>query len=245
MGEEIYYIEKEKIFDGKFLLSGDEGKHCLKVKRNQIGDRILLTDGEGKEYEGKILRRNPKRDEVFGEILRVRERPRELEFDLDLAFAPLKNRDLTFLIEKASELGVRGFIPVKTERTVASFKRERLEKVARQGIKTALGTVIPKFYPLVPFFSFLSSLSGYSIALLGYEKEEEKFLSDILPFSPREGRILLIIGPEGGFSDEEIEVAKREGILTFSLGKRRLAAGTAALSALSIIIELKMRRGGE
>ncbi|MEO0115908.1 MAG: 16S rRNA (uracil(1498)-N(3))-methyltransferase [candidate division WOR-3 bacterium] len=246
MGEEIYLVKRENISEKKFLLLGEEARHCFKVKRNERDDLILLTDGEGKEYKGKINEVNPRANSVAGEVLEVREGSRELPVPIHLAFAPIKRRDLTFLIEKATELGVRGFIPIKTERSFLYFKKERFEKVAQRGMKTALGTFLPQFYPLINFDSLIALVKDYSLALLAYEKEEERFLFDI-PWDRGEGKILLIVGPEGGFADWEVARAKKEGVLTFSLGKRRLATGTAALSALSIISEcLRIkRRGGD
>ncbi|MEO0102440.1 MAG: RsmE family RNA methyltransferase [candidate division WOR-3 bacterium] len=236
MSEEIYLVEKENISGKRFSLFGEEAKHCFKVKRNRQNDLILLTNGEGKEYQGKIKVVNRKTGSVIGEILEMREGPRELPVEIHLAFAAVKKRDLTFFIEKAAELGVRGFIPIKTERSLPSFKAGRFEKVAKKGMKTALGTFLPKFYPLINFDSLIALLKDYSLALLAYEKEEERFLFDI-PWNKGQKKVLLIVGPEGGFTDWEIERAKKEGVLTFSLGKRRLSSGTAVISALSLIIE--------
>lgn len=236
MSEEIYLVKKENISGKRFFLFGEEAKHCFKVKRNRRNDLVLLTNGEGKEYKGEIKVVNRKAGSVIGEILEMREGPRELPVEIHLAFASVKKRDLTFLIEKAAELGVRGFIPIKTERSLPFIKIERFEKVAKKGMKTALGTFLPKFYPPIPFTTLLSLVKEYSLTLLGYEKEEKRFLADI-PFVRSDKKIMVIIGPEGGFSEMEIEKAKEEGVLTFSLGKRRLSSGTAVIGALSLIIE--------
>jgi 16S rRNA (uracil1498-N3)-methyltransferase len=246
MSEEIYLIKPENISNGRFILSGEEARHCFKVKRNRIADLILLTDGQGNEYKGRITSIDPKHLSVAGEILEMTKGRRELPEAIYLAFALVKSRDLSFLIEKATELGVRGFIPLQTERSLTSFRKERWERIALRGMKTALGTILPRFYPLTPFPSLISSVEDYSLALLGYEKEEARFLSDI-PFPRNDGKILVIVGPEGGFTEEEIVLARKGGVLTFSLGKRRLATGTAVLAILSIIIEYlrTKRRGGE
>ncbi len=233
---EMYFAQSQDIQGRRFLLQGDEARHCFRVMRNQIGDEILLTDGEGREYRAQITKINQRSGVVEGEILEIKEGTRELKREIYLAFAPIKSRDLNFMIEKATELGVRGFIPIKTERQVANFQERRAQKVAIRGIKTALGSFLPKFFPPIPFSGLLSSVRDYSLALLAYEREEARYLKDIFANANYGKRILLIIGPEGGFSPSEVEEARTSGILTFSLGKRRLASGTAALCALSLII---------
>ncbi len=243
MTQEIYFVRTQDIKGRRFFLNGQEAKHCFKVMRNRIGDCILLTDGKGKEYSAKITKINQRSSSLEGEILEIREGGRELKTEIYLAFAPIKSRDLTFLIEKATELGVRGFIPVKTERTVANFRKERLERVAIEGLKRGIGTILPQFSPITPFASLLSSVKDYSLSLLGYENEEDVFLKDLLGNIPVVRKVLVIIGPEGGFTPYEVEQAKERGVLTFSLGKRRLSAGTAALAALAIIIEETRKSG--
>jgi 16S rRNA (uracil1498-N3)-methyltransferase len=134
------------------------------------------------------------------------------------------------------ELGIRIFQPVYFKNTVAQIgenKLKRLTKVAISSLKTSAGTILPQISKPLFFQDLTKAFSLYDEVLLAYENSETK-LSTIL--NKKAKKILLIIGPEGGFTEEEIKMATQKGAKLFSLGKRRLRSETAAIVAISLLL---------
>ncbi len=233
MRRELYYTRGESIKRGNFLLTDEEAHHCIKVMRHKTGDVILATDGTGMEYRGII--KKVTNSYVECEILGMKRKPREPLLEIHLAFGILKAPRTELLIEKATELGVYEFIPLVTDNTVVEWeeplrKIKRLERIALASVKQSLRSFIPVIREPQKFAEVLSEVPSYDEAFLADEEGER-----LRERSRRVRKVILFIGPEGGFSEDEKEMARKKGVKFFSLGERRLRAETAGIVAISNI----------
>ena len=209
-------------------LPEEEAGHCLRVLRLSIGDEIMLTDGKGCFYKAVISAASGKRCQV-----KVTETiPQEKGWNgwLHIAMAPTKNMDRTeWFAEKATEIGFDEltFLNCRfSERKV--IKTERIEKILVSAIKQSLKARLPKLNEMIEFDQFIrQEFKGQKFIAHCYEGEKP-LLKNVL--KPGEDALVLI-GPEGDFSEEEVKKAIERGFVPISLGKSRLRTETAALVA--------------
>ena len=213
-------------------LPEEEAQHCTRVLRLGVGDEITLTDGKGKFYKAEITVAGNKRclvtvkETVFQEPLRP--------CHLHIAMAPTKNMDRNeWFAEKATEIGLDEltFLNCRfSERRV--IKNERIEKILVSAIKQSLKARLPRLNEMTDFNAFITQdFQGQKFIAHCYEGEKP-LLKDIL--KPGEDAVVLI-GPEGDFSEEEVGKAVEYGFIPISLGKSRLRTETAALVACHTI----------
>lgn len=210
-------------------LPEEEAGHCLRVLRLTVGDEIMLTDGKGCFYRAAISAATGKRCQVkVNEVI-----PQEpfWKGHLLLAMAPTKNMDrIEWFVEKATEIGFDelSFLNCRfSERKV--IKTERIEKIVVSAIKQSLKARKPVVNEMVDFGRFMQrEFAGQKFIAHCYEGEKP-LLKDVL--QPGEDAVVLI-GPEGDFSREEVEKAEAMGFRSISLGKSRLRTETAALVAV-------------
>lgn len=231
---EIYYYPQKLEIGEKIIIKNEEAKHILKVMRHKIGDKIKLTDGYGYEYDFLIT--HTEKEKLIGEVLNKKFLPREPNIAITLASSPLKGENTEIMLAKATELGIRGFLPVYFQNTVVKInenKLKRLKKIAISSLKTSAGTILPQIYKPLTFNELIDNFSSFDLILLAYENSDTK-LASILDRNAK--NILLIIGPEGGFTKEEIKIAEEKGARFFTLGKRRLRSETAGIIATSLVL---------
>ncbi len=228
-----------------FTLSEEESAHAIRVLRMKKGDKIFLTDGKGMFYEAEIISENVKKCEV--KIIRSIEDNSKRNFHLTIAIAPTKNIDrFEFFLEKATEIGCDEIIPIQckhSERMV--IKTERLNKVLISAMKQCLKSQIPKLPELNTFGKFIDAMKNFSgQRFIGHIPEldetefpsknpQGKLLSQSLLRTPNS--VLIAIGPEGGFSEEEVSQAFQNNFSLISLGNSRLRVETAGVVACSIV----------
>lgn len=213
-----------------FLLDEAESKHAVRVLRLGIGDRVHLVDGTGGFYDAEISDANPKR--VVLKIVAVQESYNRRNHRLHIAIAPTKNMDrLEWFLEKATEIGIDEITPLICDRSERKeVKVERLEKVVVAAMKQSLKAYLPQINPPVRFSAFLKGLTA------GEEKRfiahcdvgEKTFLSASVEAGDS---VMILIGPEGDFSPDEIKAALNANFQAISLGASRLRTETAALVA--------------
>jgi len=214
-------------------LGEEESQHCVQVLRAQKGDEIEVTDGKGNLYRCCIV--NPHRKHCEVEI-RAIEQPEALhEGRVHIAIAPTKNIDrLEWFVEKATEMGVDEITPLLcrfSERKVVN--EERLQRVMVAAAKQSLKVTYPELHPLTKLEDFIRQTQADDKLIAhcegGYGENEEKHaLKNCL----KRGRsVVILIGPEGDFSPEEIALALQTGYQPISLGKARLRTETAGLVA--------------
>jgi len=232
--KELFYTPARAVSGGRVIIRGEEAHHIFKVKRHRHGDRILVTDGEGSEY--KVLISSASDSVVEGQIISTLRKPREPLLEATLAFGILKAPRVEFLFEKCTEMGVTAFQPLVTSRTVPQWeegerKLKRFERIIVSAMKQSLRSLAPKIRPLLDLRDFLTTIPNYDHALVAWEEARHQLRERLTPRRVR--RLLLVIGPEGGFAQDEIEALTAAGAKVFSLGPRRLRAETAAVAALA------------
>lgn len=210
-------------------LTSEESWHCTKVLRMKAGDAIHLIDGIGNFYEGVLSIVNEKK--CVATINVGPKKQNKHPYYLHLAIAPTKNIDrIEWMIEKAVEIGIDEITFVRcknSERTV--IKEDRLIKIAEGAVKQSLQAYIPKINGLINFNDVIKESADLKF-IAHCEESSKKTLKD---FELKNRKSLVLIGPEGDFTSEEIKLAKTEGFSEISLGANRLRTETAGLSIVS------------
>lgn len=211
-----------------YRLSEEESKHCVRVLRLTEGEKLFLVDGKGLFCEAVIISANPKAC-----ILNVTNRKSNYakrDYQLTIGVAPTKNIDrYEWFLEKATEIGIDIVIPLLSRYSERKeIKPERLEKVMVSAMKQSIKAYLPILNPMQTFKKTISNpFSGQKFIAHCYEGEKP-LLRDVV----EKGKdVLILIGPEGDFSTEEVELAISEGFIPVSLGTSRLRTETAALAA--------------
>lgn len=211
-----------------YTLSSEESKHIIRVLRMKSGDTVFFTDGFGFFYECQITNDNPKSCEV--EILVKKPGDDIRPFLLQLAVAPTKNISrYEWFLEKATEIGVDSIAPIickHSERKV--IKIDRLNRVITAAMKQSLKSVHPKLEEAVSFADWVKKSFEGQKFIAYIDKEVTLELSKA--YTPGQNALVLI-GPEGDFSPEEVELARQHGFLPVRLGPSRLRTETAAVVA--------------
>lgn len=235
-----FFVRGKDLKEQKGWISGDELGHMRRVLRLRPGDRVMLFDDQGWEHEGVLRAYTEKSGEV--EILRSFRAERDSALEVTLAQALGKGEKMDWIVEKATELGVRRIAPFVSARTVPRLEREkserrrsRWEKIALSAAKQSGRAQIPEILPLGDFAEVIGRPWECSLKLFFWEGEAGRGLAQIRREADRVGSVLLVIGPEGGFSSEEAAEAMRRGFQPVTLGKRILRTETAALAALSVV----------
>ena len=231
-----FFINSNNKTDNKILISdADNYRHIARSLRARCGEKLLLIDENQIQYETKISEINSK--EVICEIEKSYLSKRDLEFDLFLAQSPLRSDAQLTVVEKATELGVRGVYPVFTDNCALRVnKQEKWQKVMFEASKQCERAKIPTCFAPTTFEELLQKDFDKIIVLA--ERSTEKNLKQYLSENPtKKGeRILAIIGPEGGFSQKEFDYFRSKNLPLISLGDLILKAETAVIVTLGDIV---------
>lgn len=220
-------------------LRGEEAHHCLKVLRKTVGSRFYAVDGQGNEYLVELM--HPHKDFVECSIIESRIRPTELPFKITLAQALIKKDHFDIAIEKCTELGVGAIIPMETSRSLVEpgkNKFERWQKIILSAMKQSRRSVLPQLTGIFSFEELFEKSNVYDLKILFHEKSELQVYDFVKTISRWPSEILILIGPEGGFTDSEVAKAADHGFISLSLGWRRLRAETAAICGVSLFSNL-------
>ncbi len=222
------FFTPQPLAPGEFVLGGPEAHHLATVRRFAPGDHVTLFNGDGREYTAEILSLTKK--SVSLSILRVDDTDRELPFPLTIASALPKGDRADFLIEKLTELGVTRFVPLVTARSVVHPKDGKVEKLERQVIESSKQcgrNVLMRVSPPMTWGEFVRE-----------EWPERRYLLHTVGSTALGGAAeaaVSAIGPEGGFTAEELEQAGAAGWQTVTLGPRVLRVETAALAVAAVL----------
>jgi len=219
-----------KINSGFAYLDEEEYIHVVKTLRKKQGDKLQLMDGKGFYYEAEITEIGKK--EVSLRILSSREVPLNWDFDLHLAVAPTKNIDrIEWMLEKCVEIGINSFTPILCRHSERKQLRvDRLEKIALAAAKQSQKSVLPKINELIEFTKFVSESTADQKFIAHCQSEDLTDLKNAFEYKSGSS-VLVLIGPEGDFSSEEVNFALKHGFRAVSLGKSRLRTETAGLVA--------------
>ena len=251
-----FFVEKEQIDreEKKVCIKGTDVNHIKNVLRMRAGEKILISTGEDLEYTCGIVEMT--QEEILAEIIEIQEADRELSSKIYLFQGLPKSDKMELIIQKAVELGVFQIIPVETKRCVVKLdekkeasKRKRWQGIAESAAKQSKRMVIPEIHSVMKFSQAIEYAGQLDIRLIPYELAENmdhtrKMLEKIQPGQS----IGIFIGPEGGFTQEEIETALEHQVEPITLGKRILRTETAGMTILSILMYLLEERevsGGE
>jgi 16S rRNA (uracil1498-N3)-methyltransferase len=209
------------------ILDKTESNHCIHVLRHTVSETIHLTDGKGGIYAARIIEADPRACKVMiteflpGDTRRPR---------LHLAIAPPKHSDrFEWFLEKAVELGAGEITPIRCQRSERKeIKMERLEKILIASMKQAIVPMKPMLNPMIPFSQFMKATSSLQPNKFIAWCDESTNLS-LQEALVKEIHAILLIGPEGDFTPEEIQLALAAGYKAVTLGPRRLRTETAAL----------------
>ena len=221
------------------ILSESESLHCCRVLRMKEGDIIEVADGKGYRYMCRIVSANPKKTQV--EIVSRHELARHHNYNVTLAIAPTKNIDRTeWAIEKAIEFGVDRIVLLKCAHSERKdVKTDRLMKVMVAALKQSLSPVMPELSELISIKDFIRNApTGQKFIAYCGEKDEKLLMSKLV--SPGQN-VTVMIGPEGDFSPDEVEMAIEHGFRPVSLGESRLRTETAAIFAMAAIETINQR----
>ncbi len=237
-----FFVKKENVENNKIYINNEEDvHHILKVLRLRIGEMVEISDGEKFEY---ICRLDIiSKDKVEGTIIKKQEQEGEPPKKIYLFQGIPKQGKLEGIVQRAVELGVFEVIPVYMKRSVVaksdneSKKIERLKSVSLSAAKQSKRGIIPNVVMPLKFKEAVERLKEMDSIVFPYEEEREKTIKDLISRNESLGeKIGVIVGPEGGFSQEEANEIVSVGGTPITLGKRILRTETASLNVLSILI---------
>ena len=217
-----------------YTLCEEESKHCVRVLRLKAGDELHITDGRGNLHRCRIVEAHQHHCTV--EVIETKSEYEKLPYSLTMAVAPTKNIDrFEWFLEKATEVGISRVVPIEcdhSERRTIKYDREL--RVITSAVKQSLKAYHPQLDELTPLRKLIAEpFEGQKfIAHCDPNSEERLFLPAIIK---KNENILILIGPEGDFSPEEIKFALENGFKPISLGTQRLRTETAAVVATVMV----------
>ena len=232
-----FYITKEQIADNTAIITGEEAQHISRVLRMKKGDTVTLCDGAGYFYEATLCGFDEK--SVTAEINSVRKAQTEPNVQITIFQGVPKNPKLETIVQKATEIGVVKIVPMDTKRAVAkldkSSKVDRLRKIAREAAKQSKRGIVPAVCEPISFKEAVKEAAKADIAIIPYEEEREVSLKKALSGKKAQS-VSIMIGPEGGFEKDEVLLAKENGIISVTLGRRILRTETAPLVVSAAVL---------
>ncbi|MBW1741236.1 MAG: 16S rRNA (uracil(1498)-N(3))-methyltransferase [Deltaproteobacteria bacterium] len=235
-----FFLDREKILSDRPTLAGPDVKHIRTVLRLKPGDEIFLFDGEGLEYRARITDSTP--DAIILSVMEQSPSITESPVQITIGQALLKARSMDRIVRQVTELGIYAFIPVCAERSVPrpepgrwAEKEKRWERIARESLKQCGRSQIPRLGPPVSFKTLVGTSKAYDLRII-FHHGKAGLKSRPYPWDTGDmRRVLALIGPEGGFTPEEVKLALEWGFARVSLGPRILKADTAAVAACAIL----------
>lgn len=226
---QIYYAPD--IVDS-LVLPEEESSHCVRVLRKRVGDELLIADGKGAFYTAHIVDAHPKRTTV--EIISVEKQEPLWNYKVEIALAPTKNMDrVEWFAEKATEIGIDKISFLRCAHSERrEIKTERIRKIVRSAMKQSQKAYLPEVAEMMNFNMFVEIPFDGAKFIAHCEETAKQVLVDVYK---KASNALVLIGPEGDFSSEEIILAKEQGFLPVSLGQSRLRTETAAIVACHTI----------
>jgi 16S rRNA (uracil1498-N3)-methyltransferase len=231
-----YFVSEENIKDD-FITITEDYHHIVNVMRFKKGDEIVVTINS-KSFKAEII-------EIGKSYVLVKKKcvlnEEENDFDITLAQSLIRSEKFEFILQKATELGVKRIIPLRMERNVVKIdaqserkKIERWKKILKEASEQTQRNTIPEIFLISEIEKI--DLSEYNLRLVAYEKEKTINIKQVLQKSKKDDKIIIVIGPEGGITEAELEKLKNLNFIPVSLGNNILRSETAAIFAVSVII---------
>ena len=237
-----FFIPPEWLTGDTVAITGPQAHQIARVLRMRPGDHLVVLDDSGWEFEAQLLAVQP--ELVRGEVVSRRVVSGEPQTRITLYQGVLKSDRFEFVLQKGTELGVVEFVPLVTARTVAldrdapGKKHSRWQAIVQEAAEQSRRGRKPALQGAMPFAQACEEVSRRAgLKLLPWEEESGLCLRNALRAAAGIGGVVhLFVGPEGGFSREEVELARGHGLLPVTLGRRILRAETAGLVAAAAIL---------
>ena len=242
-----FFIQQNQVFENTIRLFGEDAHHIARSLRMAVGDELTVCDMQGREYECTIESFEEDR-EVLVRVCSSRQSEREPLCRISIFQALPKGDKLDTVIQKAVECGAFSIVPFESERCVVRVKpeaeqrkTERRQKISAEAAKQCGRSVIPQVTSTVSFEEMLSRASKCDVRLFCYEGDGTEPLGNVLQtvkgsLTRNDATVAVVIGSEGGFSQNEVERAKACGLVPVGLGKRILRTETASGFVLSCLV---------
>jgi len=236
-----FFVTPKDIRGNSITITGEDVHHIKKVLRMDIGDELMVSDGNGKDYICKI-------DSFLKGIVKctiIEKLNVNAESPLSIILYQClpKSDKMELIIQKCTELGVKEIVPVISSRTIVKMeddkrdkKLERWNKIARESAKQSNRAYVPIVRPPLNFEKALEEISELDLGIIPWEKENGNGLKHVLRDRKGVRDIGIMIGPEGGFSNEEVDKARKCGLISVTLGPRILRTETAGFVIVSIVM---------
>lgn len=228
---QLFYNPEISETTKEFTLPAEESKHLIKVLRKKEGDEFHITNGKGWLFVASLVTTDPK--DATAKVISATNKHSKMH-SLHMVVAPTKSNDrFEWFLEKATEIGVNEITPIicnRSERKI--LKLDRLQKVLQVAMKQSLRTHLPVLHPPITFKEYMKKKhSGILFIAHCHEEEKVELKRRIAPDKP----ITILIGPEGDFTEAEVDQAYEQGFLAVSLGESRLRTETAAIYACTTV----------
>ena len=238
----LFVFEKLAIGD-EIVIAGEEAHHIIRVLRLGPGHSVSISDGKSVESLGVISDIDIRDTKIKIKIL-DQNKSKETKPFITLLQALPKGEKFDWIIQKSTEIGVSKIIPVITQRTIVNIlpsklerRMERWNKIAIEAAKQSLRMDIPQIGELSTFDASLREVEKHHLSIIPWEQEKELSIRKALKsIDGTVTKVAVFIGPEGGFSPEEVKKAKEMGAVSVSLGPRILRTETAAIAVCSILM---------
>ncbi len=236
-----FFADKDQVNGSRIIISGKDAHHIKDVLRLGIGDEIYVCTDDEWEYTCEIS--NITRDEVSVSVVDATRPGKELPSRITLYQCLPKREKMELIIQKAVELGAVRVVPVMSARCIVKLdekkKESRVERwnsIAEAAAKQSKRMIVPEVGQIMNFAAALKEAKQNDVCLIPYEKSEGMDATRDLMNGIKPGQsIAVFIGPEGGFEEQEVELAQNEGFKAVSLGKRILRTETAGMFVLSVL----------
>ncbi|ADL68708.1 protein of unknown function DUF558 [Thermoanaerobacterium thermosaccharolyticum DSM 571] len=233
-------MKNEDIKDGIVRINGDDAHHIIDVLRFKIGTKLIISNGKN-QYIVSIL--DIENSSVILKIIEEYNQVVESPINITLYQGLPKSDKMDLIIQKCTEIGIKKIVPVETEFSTIKIKEKniynkinRWKKISLEASKQSGRSIVPDVLVPVGFKDALESLNEFDLCLIPYEKETNMRLKDVLKKNFNAKNICVFIGPEGGFSENEIMAAIEYGAIPVTLGPRILRTETAGIVTSSIIL---------
>jgi 16S rRNA (uracil1498-N3)-methyltransferase len=243
-----FYCEPQNIKGRDLRIFGQEKRHIVSVLRHKKGDLIDVVDGMGNKYRVRIA--DVKKNELQGKIISKKKGENEPKIDLSLAQSLCKGFKMDWVVEKATEIGVSSIIPLLTEKTEVKIESEKKEEVkiyrwkrkALSAMKQSLRSRLPSIGEITSLKRLLTRTEEFDLTLFGSLKGDALNLKQAAPFGGQPEKVLVIVGPEAGLTQGELEKLSEVNAIPVNLGERRLRAETAGI-IFSFLVLYESGRG--
>jgi 16S rRNA (uracil1498-N3)-methyltransferase len=239
-----FFVSADQIHGQRLVITGGQARQIYSVLRMRESERIIVLDNLGRQYDVRLDKVSS--DLVMGEVLSREVALGEPRVDLTLYQALLKKDNFEWVLQKGTELGVARFVPFISQRcvvrqnTIKPAKLQRWQRIISEAAEQSGRGRLPELSAPVLLPEAVEQAGAFDRAIIPWEEEKASGLRQVLEVDagerPLPSRIALFIGPEGGFDEEEIEIARDAGVHPVTLGPRILRAETAAVAAVTMVL---------